>query len=109
VEVTAETLYEAVAQALRLFRENDWSDDVQRVPSTMTVRVKQPEMEHQVRTRERRYQFQKITKTFTYECCKLRHGSLPKHGKRRRISYQRKRKESRQNATGLPARATTFI
>lgn len=52
VEVTAETLYEAVAQALRLFRENDWSDDIQRVPSTMTVRVKQPEMEHQVRTRD---------------------------------------------------------
>jgi type II secretory pathway predicted ATPase ExeA len=52
VEVTAETLYEAVAQALRLFRENDWSDDVQRVPATMIVRVKQPEMEHRVRTRD---------------------------------------------------------
>jgi hypothetical protein len=52
VEVTAETLYEAVAQALRLFRENDWSDDVRRVPATMTVRVKQPEMEHRVRTRD---------------------------------------------------------
>ena len=52
VEVTAETLYEAVAQALSLFRENDWSDDVQRVPATMTVRVKQPEMEHRVRTQD---------------------------------------------------------
>ena len=52
VEVTAETLYEAVAQALRLFRENDWSDDVRRVPATMTVRVKQPGMEHRVRTRD---------------------------------------------------------
>lgn len=52
VKVTAETLYEAVAKAMSLFRENDWSDDVQRVPATMTVRVKQPEMEHRVRTRD---------------------------------------------------------
>jgi hypothetical protein len=52
VEVTAGTLYEAFAQAIRLFRDNDWSDDVQRIPETMTVRVKQPEMEHRVRTRD---------------------------------------------------------
>ena len=51
VDVTAQTLYEAVAQALRLFRENDWADDAQRVPAVVTVRVKQPEMEHTVRTR----------------------------------------------------------
>ncbi len=41
VEVTAETLYEAVAQALRLFRDNDWTGDAQRIPSKATVRVKQ--------------------------------------------------------------------
>jgi len=52
VEVTAGTLYEAVAQALRLFRDDDWTNDVQRIPSTVTVRVKQPEMEHRVRTRD---------------------------------------------------------
>lgn len=52
VDVTAQTLYEAVAQALRLFRENDWADDAQRVPALVTVRVKQPEMEHTVRTRD---------------------------------------------------------
>jgi hypothetical protein len=49
VEVTAETLYEAVAQALRLFRDNDWTNDAQRIPSTVT---KQPVMEHRVRTRD---------------------------------------------------------
>jgi hypothetical protein len=52
VEVTAETLYEAVAQALRLFRDNDWTCDTQRIPSMVTVRVKQPVMEHRVRTRD---------------------------------------------------------
>ncbi|MGO9606607.1 MAG: hypothetical protein ACLQAT_25010 [Candidatus Binataceae bacterium] len=52
VEVTAQTLYEAVAQALRLFRENDWTEDSQRVPATVTVRIKQPELEHQVRIRD---------------------------------------------------------
>jgi len=52
VEVSAETLYEAVAQALRLFRDNDWGSDAQRIPSSVTVRVKQPVMEHRVRTRD---------------------------------------------------------
>lgn len=52
VEVTAQTLFEAVAQALRLFRENDWTDDAQRVPDFVTVRVRHPEMEHTVRTRD---------------------------------------------------------
>lgn len=46
VEVTAEILYEAVAQALRLFRDNDWTSDTQRIPSVVGVRVKQPVMEH---------------------------------------------------------------
>jgi hypothetical protein len=52
VEVSAETLCEAVAQALRLFRDNDWGSDAQRIPSLVTVRVKQPVMEHRVRTRD---------------------------------------------------------
>jgi hypothetical protein len=28
IEVTADSLYEAVAQGLRVFRENDWIDEV---------------------------------------------------------------------------------
>jgi hypothetical protein len=52
VEVTAETLYEAVAQALRLFRDNDWTSEAQRIPSMVIVRLKQPVMEHRVRTRD---------------------------------------------------------
>jgi hypothetical protein len=52
VEVTAQTLYEAVAQALLLFRENDWTDDPKRVPGVVVVRIKQPEMEHRVLIRD---------------------------------------------------------
>ena len=52
IEVTAETFYEAFAQALRLFLDNDWANDVQRIPAMLTVRVKQPEIEHRVRTRD---------------------------------------------------------
>jgi len=52
VDVTAQTLYEAVAQALLLFRENDWTDDPKRVPAAVLVRVKQPEMEHKVLIRD---------------------------------------------------------
>jgi hypothetical protein len=52
VEVTAQTLYEAVAQAVLLFRENDWTDDPKRVPAAVVVRIKQPEMEHRVLIRD---------------------------------------------------------
>ena len=47
VEVTADSLYEAVAQGLRVFRDNDWIGDVGR-GQTMSVVVKQPEIEHKV-------------------------------------------------------------
>ena len=51
VQVTAQSLYEAVAQALRVFRENDWSDDLNRGAS-VSVMIKQPEVEHRVRIQD---------------------------------------------------------
>ena len=52
IEVTADSLYEAVAQGLRAFRENDWVDDIGRGQTTITVVVRQPAVEHKVRVRE---------------------------------------------------------
>jgi hypothetical protein len=52
VEVTAQSLYEAVAQAWRIFRENEWNADGGRPPAVFVVRVKQPEIEHKVRTQD---------------------------------------------------------
>ena len=52
VVVTAETLYEAVGQALRLFRDDDWNQDPSRSPAALVVRIKQPEIEHTVRVRD---------------------------------------------------------
>jgi hypothetical protein len=52
IEVSAQSLYEAVAQALRLFREDDWIEDSGRDPVTIVVNVKQPEIEHKVRIRD---------------------------------------------------------
>jgi hypothetical protein len=46
VEVTADSLYEAVAQGLRAFCENDWVDDVGRGLTTITVVVSKPSVEH---------------------------------------------------------------
>jgi len=37
VEVTADSLYEAVARGLRVFRENDWVDDIGRGQTTISV------------------------------------------------------------------------
>ena len=52
VEVTADSLYEAVGNALRAFQGTDWAADVQRSETAITVMVKQPEVEHKVRLRD---------------------------------------------------------
>ena len=52
VDVTVDSLYEAVAQGLRAFRENDWVDDIGRGQTTITVVVRQPEVKHKVRIRD---------------------------------------------------------
>jgi hypothetical protein len=49
VEVTAQSLYEAVAQAWRIFGESEWNAEGRRPPSVFVVRVKHPEIEHRVR------------------------------------------------------------
>jgi hypothetical protein len=51
VEVTAESLYEAVAQALAIFRGDEWMADMGK-GHTVTVRVQQPTVEHRVRVAE---------------------------------------------------------
>ena len=48
VEVTAETLYQAVALGLRIFRENEWVDEVGTGLTAVHVMVKQPEVKHTV-------------------------------------------------------------
>ena len=47
VDVTAETLYEAAALALSVFRESEWADQI--APGTeLRVTVKAPETAHSV-------------------------------------------------------------
>jgi hypothetical protein len=48
IEVTANTLYEAVAQGLRTFRANAWLNEIGLGRTVITVRVRQPEVEHRV-------------------------------------------------------------
>jgi hypothetical protein len=52
VEISAGTLYEAVAQALRLFRENDWVGEIGHGLTTINVVVKQPPVAHHVRVKD---------------------------------------------------------
>ncbi len=52
VDVTAESLFEAVAQAWRIFGESEWNADGGRPPSVFVVRVKHPEIEHTVRAQD---------------------------------------------------------
>lgn len=50
--MTADSLYEAVARGLRVFRENDWVHDIGRGQTTISVVVRQPEVEHKVRVQD---------------------------------------------------------
>ena len=52
VEVSASSIYEAVAQALRIFRDNEWVEDIGRGQTRVTVKVKHPEIEHTVRVQD---------------------------------------------------------
>jgi hypothetical protein len=48
IEVVVECLYHAVAQGLRVFRENDWVGAIGHGQTTISVPVKNPEVEHKV-------------------------------------------------------------
>jgi hypothetical protein len=49
LEVTAGTLYEAVAQALAVMRGDEWVGEIGKGLTEVTVRVKEPEAVHTVR------------------------------------------------------------
>jgi hypothetical protein len=51
-EVTAQSLFEAVAQALRVFRDHDWSDEPNSGSASVVVTIKPTEVEHRVRIKD---------------------------------------------------------
>jgi hypothetical protein len=51
VEVTARSLFEAVARGLHVLRQNDWVGTIYQ-NSTITIAVKEPQVEHKVRIRD---------------------------------------------------------
>jgi hypothetical protein len=52
VEVSAGSVYEAVAQALRICRDNNWVEEIGHSQTPITVKVKHPEIEHMVRVQD---------------------------------------------------------
>jgi hypothetical protein len=52
LDVTAETLYEAVAQALASVRGQDWVGEIGRGLTTVTVKVRNPEVTHTVKIQD---------------------------------------------------------
>ena len=47
VQVSAQTLYEAVAQALRIFRDQSWCDhDLRQSAASVLVKIAPPQIEH---------------------------------------------------------------
>jgi len=52
LEVTAETLHEAVAQALTILRVQDWVGEIGKGLTTATVTVRHPEVTHTVKIQD---------------------------------------------------------
>ena len=52
LDVTAATLYEAVAQALATLRGHEWVGEIGKGMTTVTVKVRQPEVTHIVKVQD---------------------------------------------------------
>jgi hypothetical protein len=52
VDVSAESLYEAVAQALAALRGHEWVGDIGQGLTTATVKIRHPEVTHVVRIQD---------------------------------------------------------
>jgi hypothetical protein len=52
VEVTAATLYEAVAAALAALREDEWVGQIGNGLTTVSVTVEKPAVQHQVKVKD---------------------------------------------------------
>jgi hypothetical protein len=52
ISVTAETLYEAVAKALAIFRTEQWVGDIGKGMTSLRVVVKHPTVSHEVRIQD---------------------------------------------------------
>jgi hypothetical protein len=52
VEVTAESLYEAVATGLRALRDNEWAGEIPEGLDEVIVTVASPRVEHKVQMRQ---------------------------------------------------------
>ena len=52
MDVSAESLYEAIAQALAAVRGGEWVGDIGNAVTKITVMVKQPEISHVVKMQD---------------------------------------------------------
>jgi hypothetical protein len=52
IEVTAETLYEAIATALAALQQDNWVGEIGQVFTTVTVVVQQPPVKHEVKMKD---------------------------------------------------------
>ncbi len=52
IEVTAETLYEAIATALAALQQDNWVGEIGQCLTTVSVLVQQPPVKHEVRMKD---------------------------------------------------------
>jgi hypothetical protein len=52
VAVSAQSLYEAVARALQVFRDHEWREDLSGSTASVVVTIRHPEVAHRMRIRD---------------------------------------------------------
>lgn len=81
VEVSAETLYEAVAQALAMMRQDRWVDAIGDGLTEVRVRVSQPAVEHCVHMKDFRRWLESQGKTPAEAALKQRLTAIMRDGR----------------------------
>ena len=83
VEVTAESLYEAIGKTLTLMRQDAWVGEIGEGLTELRVRVSQPAVEHLVRMKDYRHWLESKGRTPAECALKSRLTEMIRNGKSR--------------------------
>jgi hypothetical protein len=84
VEVTADSLYEAVGKALSILRQDEWVDGIGEGLTEVRVRVSQPAVEHKVLVKDFRRWIESQGRTPAEQALKRRLAEMAQKGDGRR-------------------------
>jgi hypothetical protein len=82
IEVTADSLYEAVGKALSILRQDEWVDQIGEGLTEVRVQVSQPAVEHKVLVKDFRRWMESQGRTPTEQALKRRLAEIMSEGRK---------------------------